>query len=95
MTTSTLQLALYSLLLALPVVYIARRTLASATPKAMASADVKKDEEPKTLMQPPREDLQPPKNDPITLEQLKEFDGSDPSKPIYVSIKGAILPTVA
>ena len=94
MTTSTLQLALYSLLLAVPVVYIARRTFTSATPKAMASANEKKDEEPKTLMQPPREDLQLPKDDPITLEQLKEFDGSDPSKPIYVSIKGTTLLTV-
>ncbi|OAX41140.1 cytochrome b5 [Rhizopogon vinicolor AM-OR11-026] len=42
-------------------------------------------------MQPPRDDLDPPKDDPFTLEQLKEFDGSDLSKPIYVSIKGIIF----
>jgi hypothetical protein len=42
----------------------------------------------KSIMQPPRTDLAPPKDDPFTLEQLKAFDGSDPSKPIYVSIKG-------
>lgn len=27
----------------------------------------------------------------LTLEQLKEFDGSDPSKPIYVAIKGRVF----
>ncbi|KAI6166062.1 cytochrome b5-like heme/steroid binding domain-containing protein [Pisolithus thermaeus] len=39
-------------------------------------------------MQPPRDDLDPPKRDPITLKELEEYDGSDPSRPIYVSIKG-------
>ena len=39
-------------------------------------------------MQPPKSDLAPPKDDPFTVEQLKAFDGSDPSKPIYVAIKG-------
>ncbi|XP_006457619.1 hypothetical protein AGABI2DRAFT_139898 [Agaricus bisporus var. bisporus H97] len=42
-------------------------------------------------MQPPRTDLAPPKDDPFTTEQLKEFDGSDSSKPIYVAIKGDIF----
>ncbi|EGO00471.1 hypothetical protein SERLA73DRAFT_52630 [Serpula lacrymans var. lacrymans S7.3] len=42
-------------------------------------------------MQPPRTDLDPPKSDPYTLEQLKEYDGSKPDKPIYVSIKGDIF----
>ncbi|KAF9257217.1 cytochrome b5 [Marasmius fiardii PR-910] len=42
-------------------------------------------------MQPPRTDLAPPKDDPFTQEQLKEFDGSDPAKPIYVSIKGTVF----
>jgi hypothetical protein len=32
--------------------------------------------------------LPPPKDDPFTLEQLKEFDGNDSAKPIYISIKG-------
>lgn len=35
--------------------------------------------------------LAPPKDDPFTLEQLKEFDGSDPNKPVYVSIKGTVF----
>ncbi|THV06998.1 cytochrome b5 [Dendrothele bispora CBS 962.96] len=42
-------------------------------------------------MQAPRTDLLPPKDDPFTLEQLKAYDGSDPSKPIYVSIKGTVF----
>ncbi|KAH7923159.1 cytochrome b5 [Leucogyrophana mollusca] len=42
-------------------------------------------------MQPPRTDLDPPKDDPFTVEQLKQYDGSDPSKPIYVAIKGQIF----
>ena len=41
-----------------------------------------------TIMQAPREDLPPPKDDPFTLEELKAFDGSDASKPVYVAIKG-------
>lgn len=47
--------------------------------------------EPKSIMQAERSDLAPPKDDPFTLDQLKQFDGSDPSKPIYVAIKGARL----
>ncbi|KAJ8597441.1 progesterone binding protein [Rhizopogon salebrosus TDB-379] len=42
-------------------------------------------------MQAPRDDLAPPKDDPFTLDQLKKFDGSDLSKPIYVSIKGIVF----
>ncbi|KAF8658386.1 hypothetical protein AX16_001995 [Volvariella volvacea WC 439] len=44
-----------------------------------------------TMMQPPRDDLAPPKDDPYTPEQLAQYDGSDPSKPIYVAIKGTIF----
>ena len=42
-----------------------------------------------SVMQPARTDLPPPKGDPFTQEQLKDFDGSDSSKPVYVAIKGA------
>ncbi|KAI0088119.1 progesterone binding protein [Irpex rosettiformis] len=42
-------------------------------------------------MQPARTDLAPPKDDPFTLQQLKEFDGSDTDKPIYVAIKGTVF----
>ena len=60
---------------------------ASSTPQTeekSASAS-----EPKSVMQPARTDLAPPKDDPFTMEHLKQFDGADPSKPIYVAIKGA------
>jgi len=42
-------------------------------------------------MQPPNENLAEPSDAPYTRRQLKEFDGSDPSKPIYVAIKGTIF----
>ncbi|KAG9316796.1 cytochrome b5-like heme/steroid binding domain-containing protein [Chiua virens] len=42
-------------------------------------------------MQPPRDDLDPPKDDPFTLRELAAYDGSDESKPIYVSIKGDVF----
>ena len=48
-------------------------------------------EDSKPIMQPARTDLAPPKDDPFKLDQLREFDGSDPSKPIYVAIKGWYL----
>jgi hypothetical protein len=35
--------------------------------------------------------LQEPKDDPFTTEELKQFDGSDEGKPIYVAIKGKIF----
>jgi hypothetical protein len=43
-------------------------------------------------MQPERTDLDPPKDDPFTQEQLKAYDGTDASKPVYVAIKGTIVP---
>ncbi|KAF9482090.1 cytochrome b5 [Pholiota conissans] len=42
-------------------------------------------------MQAPRDDLLPPKDDPFTTAELKAFDGSDPTKPIYVAIKGTVF----
>ena len=50
------------------------------------------DEQPKTVMQPENPELAPPRDDPFTAEQLKEFDGSDESKPIYVAIKRSLVP---
>lgn len=89
---------LVALLLAIPAVLVYRSvflsnpTVASTATTATTSANDKESEEaPKTIMQAPRTDLDPPKDDPFTLEQLKAFDGSDPSKPIYVSIKGAVF----
>lgn len=31
------------------------------------------------------------KDDPISVTDLKQYDGSDPSKPIYVAIKGRVF----
>ncbi|KAJ3716468.1 cytochrome b5-like heme/steroid binding domain-containing protein [Lentinula raphanica] len=42
-------------------------------------------------MQPERTDLLPPKDDPFTLEDLRNYDGSVAGKPIYVSIKGTVF----
>jgi hypothetical protein len=46
----------------------------------------------KSIMSPPVHDLLPPKSDPYTLEDLKRYDGSDPSLPLLVSIKGPAHP---
>jgi len=43
-----------------------------------------------SVMQPPNENLAEPLDVPYTREQLKEFDGSDSLKPIYVAIKGIV-----
>jgi hypothetical protein len=43
------------------------------------------------MMQPERTDLDPPKDDPFTQEQLKAYDGTDASRPVYVAIKGKIV----
>ena len=45
----------------------------------------------KSIMSAPRDDLAPPKDDPYTPEELKEYDGSTPGKPIYVAIKGTVV----
>ncbi|KAK7692184.1 hypothetical protein QCA50_003807 [Cerrena zonata] len=62
--------------------------------EANAEADKEtepEEEKPKTIMQAARTDLDPPKDDPFTMEQLKEFDGSNADKPIYVAIKGTVF----
>ncbi|KAJ7624547.1 cytochrome b5 [Roridomyces roridus] len=84
----------YALVLVLPVAYLAHRYL-STTPMPPApaepapAADAK--EPAKSVMSAPRDDLAPPKDDPFTQAELAAFDGSDPSKPIYVSIKGTVF----
>lgn len=62
--------------------------LRSSPPQSIpAEADTKKPL--KSIMQAPRDDLAPPKDDPFTTEELKKYDGTDSSKPILVAIKGA------
>ncbi|KAJ7648516.1 cytochrome b5-like heme/steroid binding domain-containing protein [Mycena rosella] len=86
-----------SLLLLFPAVYLARRYIRAPSstlpiPAGPAERDAEADDKPvKSIMQPARTDLAPPKDDPFTLAQLAPFDGSDPSKPIYVSIKGTVF----
>ncbi|KAF8490370.1 cytochrome b5-like heme/steroid binding domain-containing protein [Russula emetica] len=43
------------------------------------------------MMQPERTNLDPPKDDPFTQEQLKAYDGTDASRPVYVAIKGTVF----
>lgn len=85
--------ASYLFLLFVPAAFLFYRHFLRKPTLVVASnpaSDPAQPEQPrKTIMQAPSEDLAPPKDDPFTLEQLKEYDGSDPSKPIYLSIKGA------
>ncbi|KOS15787.1 progesterone binding protein [Malassezia pachydermatis] len=42
-------------------------------------------------MEPATTPTQPPKDDPFTPEELAKYNGSDPSKPVYVAVKGVIF----
>ncbi|KAL0957117.1 hypothetical protein HGRIS_003210 [Hohenbuehelia grisea] len=84
-------LVIYALVLALPAAYLLHRRSKPSSPSTSPQLSQKQENKPKSIMQAPRDDLQPPKDDPFTLEQLKQFDGSDPSKPIYVAIKGTVF----
>ncbi|KAK7002182.1 putative steroid-binding protein 3 [Favolaschia claudopus] len=88
---SSVDLFKYALVLLLPAAYLATKYLRSATPPASSASPTVEEKPVKSIMQAPRDDLAPPKDDPFTLAQLKEFDGSNPSKPIYVSIKGTVF----
>merc|ERR1711879_1138422 len=33
----------------------------------------------------------PPKDDPMTPEELKQYNGTDDTKPVYVAVKGVIF----
>lgn len=33
----------------------------------------------------------PPKDDPISVEELKQYNGTDESKPVYVAVKGTVF----
>jgi hypothetical protein len=66
--------------------YLSRSSSPHTTPAAQPAESPQKPL--KSIMSAPRDDLAPPKDDPYTPEQLKAFDGSDTSKPIYVAIKG-------
>ncbi|WFD38870.1 uncharacterized protein MJAP1_001834 [Malassezia japonica] len=38
-------------------------------------------------LEPSTTPTQPPKDDPFTPEQLAQYNGADPSKPVYVAVK--------
>jgi len=82
---------IYALLLSLPLAFIYHRHFylpVNQQPANHGSSTTDNNKPLKSIMQAPRDDLAPPKDDPFTLEQLKQYDGSDPAKPIYVAIKG-------
>ena len=79
---------LYALLLSLPLAFIYHRHYYYQPVDQPVNTKIADKKPLKTIMQAPRDDLAPPKDDPYTLEQLKQYDGSDPEKPIYVAIKG-------
>jgi hypothetical protein len=82
-----LELLKYVVALVVPIVYIFYRQRSSPIVTAVPAEDNKRPL--KSVMQAPREDLAPPKDDPYTSEQLKQYDGSDPTKPIFVAIKSS------
>lgn len=90
-----LSLFVYALVFGFSLLFLIRRhVLSPSGPQSTPSITTSQTNEKKslkTIMQPPRDDLDPPKDDPITLEELNQYDGSDPSKPIYVSIKGDVF----
>ncbi|KAI5279962.1 hypothetical protein KEM54_003886 [Ascosphaera aggregata] len=47
--------------------------------------------EKKSIMSKEVKDLAPPRDDLITVEELAQCDGSDPSRPTYVAIKGVVF----
>ncbi|KAF9465415.1 cytochrome b5-like heme/steroid binding domain-containing protein [Collybia nuda] len=81
-------LVTYGLALAIPALYLAYRHFYNSPP---VPAQRREERPVKSIMQAPREDLAPPKDDPYTLEELKEYDGSKPGSKIYVAIKGTIF----
>ena len=82
-----LELVKYALVFVVPIAYlIYRRRRSSSSPTSLPAEDNKRPL--KSVMQSAREDLAPPKDDPYTTEQLKQYDGSDSAKPIFVAIKG-------
>jgi membrane-associated progesterone receptor component len=88
MLSSEYSIPVYALLLSLPLAFFYYRHFYRPSVDQPVNHRSSDDKPLKTIMQAPRDDLAPPKDDPFTLEQLKQYDGSDPAKPIYVAIKG-------
>ena len=56
-----------------------------------AGAGAQRTEEPKSFSPKKPVKLNTPKEDPITVSELKKCDGSDPEKPTWVAIKGTVF----
>ncbi|KAK1925462.1 cytochrome b5 [Papiliotrema laurentii] len=77
-------------------VYAKRQSASPVTPApvqstsrtAQSTMEQKKDG---SVMSPPAANLELPKDDPISVAELRQYDGTDPSKPIYVAIKGRVF----
>ncbi|KAJ6122508.1 Cytochrome b5 [Penicillium capsulatum] len=52
---------------------------------------VEHEPEPKRFSPKVPVDLDPPKDDPISLEELAKCDGTDPERPTLVAIKGVVF----
>ncbi|KAE9390650.1 hypothetical protein BT96DRAFT_1024439 [Gymnopus androsaceus JB14] len=79
-----------------PLAYILYRSYSSSSSSSStvspnSTPSSTSEEKPKSIMQPARTDLAPPKDDPFTMEELKAYDGTGEGKPIYVAIKGIIF----
>merc|ERR1712071_265869 len=48
-----------------------------------------------SIMSPPSSSLAPPKDDPISPSELAKYNGSNPSLPIYLAIKGTVFDVTA
>ncbi|KAG6872926.1 hypothetical protein C0995_005184 [Termitomyces sp. Mi166 len=84
-------LVIYSLAFILPVAYLAHRYCLRPARTIPQPAKQPAQKPLKSIMQPARDDLAPPKDDPYTTEELKKYDGSTPGLPLYVAIKGTIF----
>ncbi|KAG5724086.1 putative steroid-binding protein 3 [Termitomyces sp. T112] len=84
-------LVIYSLVVTFPAAYLAYRHSLRPTRTVPQPAQPPTQRPLKSIMQPARDDLAPPKDDPYTTEELKKYDGSTPGLPIYVAIKGTIF----
>lgn len=82
-------LVTYGLALTIPALYLVYRHFYSSPAISSERPEESHEKPAKSIMQAAREDLAPPKDDPYTPEQLKEFDGTKPGSKIYVAIKGS------
>ncbi|TFK67153.1 cytochrome b5 [Pluteus cervinus] len=92
--SSPLSIGLSLLAFLVPLTYFSYRQFVSKYvpkgPIVVPAEDHKQPVKTMSIMQPPKE-VNAPKDDVFTKEELKKFDGSDPEKPIYVAIKGTIF----